>query len=207
MHLLLTDHLICARCGPGFGLILLADRLEDRRVIEGVLGCSNCRERYPVAGGFGELAPSPRTTEEGSYLDRADDPHGALQLAALLGVREGPGFLFLSGSAVRHADRLAAMIEGIEVVAAHPALRGDEESSGVTRLGVGATLPFRSGSLRGVAMEGASGAGRIEEGIRVLGVGSRLVLRGPDQGARERMDAAGLELVLEAEGVLVGELK
>ena len=61
MHLLLTDRLTCPRCGPEFGLVLLADRLEDRRVLEGALGCPNCRDRYPVRDGFGDLRPPPRT--------------------------------------------------------------------------------------------------------------------------------------------------
>ena len=43
MHILLTDTLTCPRCGPDFGLILLAERIEGRRVMDGHLGCANCR--------------------------------------------------------------------------------------------------------------------------------------------------------------------
>jgi len=207
MHLLLTDHLVCSRCGPSFGLILLADRLEDRRVLDGVLGCSNCRERYPVVAGFGHLAPSPIAEEPEEELDRSDDPHGALQVAALLGVREGPGFLLLTGSSVRHADRLSAMVEGIEVVAVHPGLRSDPEAPGVSRIQVGPILPFRDRSLRGVVLEGRRGEAGIEDAARVLVPGARLVLRAPGAEAVARMEGAGLALVLEAEGVLVGVLK
>ena len=32
MHILLTDALTCPRCGPDFGLIVLAEGVEDRRV-------------------------------------------------------------------------------------------------------------------------------------------------------------------------------
>jgi uncharacterized protein YbaR (Trm112 family) len=116
VHILVTDRLVCVRCGPGFGLILLADELEERRVVEGVLGCPNCRERYPVERGFGDLRRSPRAEEDSAEPPGDDDPEGALRLAALLGVREGPGLLLLSGSSVRFAERLAAMIENIEVV-------------------------------------------------------------------------------------------
>ena len=38
MHILLTDLLFCPRCGPQHGLILLANRLEERRVLDGWLG-------------------------------------------------------------------------------------------------------------------------------------------------------------------------
>lgn len=58
MHILLTDVLTCPNCGPEFGLILLADRVENRRVLEGTLGCANCRERYGIDEGFADLRPS-----------------------------------------------------------------------------------------------------------------------------------------------------
>lgn len=52
MHLTLTDKLTCPRCGPDSGLILLADRIRDRRVLEGSLDCADCMERYPIRGGL-----------------------------------------------------------------------------------------------------------------------------------------------------------
>ena len=55
MHIVLTDVLTCPRCGPSFPLILLANRVENRRVLDGVLGCANCREKYPVQDGLGKL--------------------------------------------------------------------------------------------------------------------------------------------------------
>ena len=48
MYILLTDALTCPRCGPEFGLLVLADRMEERRVIEGRLGCANCRSAFPI---------------------------------------------------------------------------------------------------------------------------------------------------------------
>ena len=58
MHLALTDRMICPRCGPGFGLILLAHEVRDRRILEGDLGCPNCRDQYPVRKGFADLETS-----------------------------------------------------------------------------------------------------------------------------------------------------
>ena len=60
MHLLLTDRLTCPRCGPEFGLILLADKLVDRVVHSGVLGCPNCRDAFQVEDGFADLRAPPR---------------------------------------------------------------------------------------------------------------------------------------------------
>ncbi len=207
MHLLVTDRLACPRCGPEFGLILLADELKERRVLQGALGCANCRERYPVDDGFGDLRPSPRTPQPREGLELGDDPEGALRLAALLGVREGPGLLFLSGSRVRHASRLAAMIEGIEVAAMHPDLRWEPETEGVSRIAIGERFPFYGGSLRGVVLEGEEGGERFDEGVRVLAPAARLVFYQPPDGTKARMRNEGMDLLMEAESVLVGVRK
>ncbi len=68
MHILLTDVLSCPRCGPAHGLILLADRIAERRVLEGILGCPNCRARYAIAGGFADLR---RPIDEAAAQDAA----------------------------------------------------------------------------------------------------------------------------------------
>jgi uncharacterized protein YbaR (Trm112 family) len=206
VHLLVTDRMCCPRCGPGFGLILIADRLVARRVFEGSLGCPNCRDRYPVEAGFGDLRPSPRLPVP-ERLDGFDDPAEALKLAALAGVREGPGFLLLAGDAVRHAPRIAAIVPGIEVVVMHPGVRGWPESEGVTRIQVGDRLPFETGSLRGVILDGADATDRFDEAVRVLEGGARLVLRSAVKGGVDRMEGAGLDLLLESDSILVGVLK
>jgi len=203
----------CPRCGTGFGLILVADGVEDRRVHRGFLGCSNCRDRYPVEDGFADLRPSPRDPVpegmlgEGARGEVDGDAEAALKIAALLGVREGPGFLLLSGPHVRHASRLAAMIDGIEILAVDPALRTVREQPGVTRMQVGVRLPFQVASLRGVVLHGEDGEALFDEGLRVLSPGGRLVYFAPPSSARARMETARMELLLEADTVLVGALK
>jgi hypothetical protein len=179
MHLLTTDRLACPRCGPAFGLILLADRVVDRRVLEGRFGCANCRERFPVRGGFGDfrvppvspLAEDPRAADPGP-----DDPEGALRLAAMLGITEGPATLLLLGGPARQAERLVAMVPGIDVVAVHPGLRERPEEEGVSRLHVGVHLPFFSATFRGVAMDASWAASHLDEALRVAVPGARIVV-------------------------------
>ncbi len=202
MHLLVTDRLACPRCGPQFGLILLADQMKDRRILEGALGCANCRERYPVEGGFSDLRPPPRVQFlEGDPIPDSS-PEDAFRLAALLGVEEGPGLLLLTGIWVAHAARLAAMIEDIEVVAAHPGLRGRTETAGVTRVDMGDRFPFFSGSLRGVALEGPKTSRDLAEPLRVLGPGARVVIRSPAPGVLEGLEEAGMEILLQTHSFL-----
>ncbi len=227
MHLLVTDRLSCPRCGPTFGLILMADDLRDRRVLEGALGCANCRERYPVRGGFGDLRPPPRgpLPEFGmsdsvrvgggsspvpdapvEHSTSPDDPaEAAFRLAALLGVREGPGLILLAGGWASLAGRLAARIDEIEVVALDPALHGAGEEAGVSRLTAGAGLPFFSSALRGVALEGAQLAEWEGEAIRVLAPGARLVVRDPPPGLSSRLEARGLQPLLETRRYVVAQ--
>src|SRR5688500_5224211 len=114
MHLTLTELLVCPRCGPPFGLVLLADRVENRRVLEGWLGCANCRERYPVAGGFADLRTGPGPAE--AAIAPAADANAALRWAALAGITEGPAFLLLLGASTSIAAGIAELVPRLEVV-------------------------------------------------------------------------------------------
>lgn len=51
MFLELSEVLVCPRCRPAQGLVVLADELEDRRLVEGHLGCPECERRFPVRHG------------------------------------------------------------------------------------------------------------------------------------------------------------
>ncbi len=221
MHLLVTDRLACPRCGPEFGLILLSDRVVDRRVLEGSFGCANCRERYPVRGGFGDfrLPPVSPLDEDPEAADPGpDDPEGALRLAAMLGVTEGPGTLLLIGEPARQAERIVAMVQGVEVVALHPGLRMRPEAEGVSRAhagtGPGERLPFFAMTFRGTALDAVRAPSQLDEAFRVTAPGARVVVGLPDPDAKgpsggraelvERVTAASREVLLETDRVVVG---
>lgn len=204
MHLLITDRLICPRCGPEFGLVLVARHLEERRVREGFFGCPNCREEYPIHDGVGDLRPSPRTRETAPPLAWSDDSEEALRLAAMLGVRTGPGYLLLAGPCAGHARSLAALIEEVEVLALHPGLASAGEVEGVSRVAASSILPFRSHSLRGIVFDGPAGALDLTEATRTLGAGGRLVLFHPTREAADEIRRLGYEMLLEEDRVAVG---
>ena len=154
MHILLTDRLTCPRCGPDFGLILLAKRLAERRVLDGALGCPNCRDQFPIEGGFADLRPPPRDPLATALPAEDLDIEATNRLAALLGVSEGPGTIALVGSVAVHAAVLADRLPEIEVVAVDAATRVEVERDRVSRLVTGVELPFHPWTFRALATVG-----------------------------------------------------
>jgi len=157
-------------------LILIADRIENRRVIEGSLGCPNCRDRFPVEGGFGDLRPPPRGSP--AHVPDITPPASpsAMEVAALLGLTDGPGSVALIGDMAGHATALTVLVPGIEFIGIAPGLRGWEEAEGVSRLTAGASLPFSDGSLRGVGLF-AEGEPRMAGEPSMAGELARVVAR------------------------------
>ena len=208
MHLLLTDRLTCPRCGPEFGLILLADRMEERRVVDGVLGCPNCRDQYPVGGGFGDLRPPPREQPSpglaGSPEPRPGDAEEATRLLALVGVAQGPGTIVLAGSPARHGRVFAERVEGIHVVGLDNDLGGWADVPGWSRLMAGSVIPLYSRSMRGVAVDGRLGRGAVAEAARVVAPRGRVVVvHAEEDEVAETLRGAGLQVLAVEDGTVV----
>lgn len=199
MHILLTDVLTCPRCGPRFGLVLLADEMAGREVVAGRLGCPNCREEYPIRAGVADLR-----------LDREDEPatvppaapRGAgwvERLAALLGVTRGPASLLVLGAAARDVDALADLLPFATVV---PARRAGGPGEGA--LVVGDALPLRDRALRGVALvDGEAPPEMLADAARLLVPGARLVVDPAVAGTAGEVARLGLNLLLDQEGAVV----
>lgn len=177
MNTALVDHLVCPRCGPPNGLLLLAHDVRDRRVHEGEFGCPNCRDRFPVTGGFGDLRPPPRGAEpEGSGAGCEDGAGGQAGTAgeAAVGGRAGGGDDAAvargdhGGDADARALRLAAALgvtQGPGVIVVPGSCR--DEAAGLARL------------VRGieVLVVGWGGRGVAADGVSAFVTGSRLPLR------------------------------
>lgn len=234
MNVTLVDHLVCPRCGPPHGLLLLAHDVRDRRVREGEFGCANCRDRFPVSNGFGDLRPPPRGAGQeggagadelaggagvageepsGRELGAESAPERALRLAAAVGVTRGPGLIVVADGHRGEAPHLAKLVRGIEVLvvgwggrglAAGGAGDGGDGNDGVSVFVTGPRLPLRDGTVRGVVADGASGEGMWDEGRRVLVAGGRIVITAATREAREWVRGAGLGVVLDEGGMVVG---
>jgi uncharacterized protein YbaR (Trm112 family) len=202
MDLRLTDILTCPRCGPEFGLILLADRVEEGRILEGAFGCPNCRERYPVVAGFGDLRVPPAPPLTGEAPQTLDD-EAAFRLAALMDLAEAGGWAILAGAGGRLAAALAALAVGVEVVAVDARLAGWDEQAGLTRMAAEGRLPFRDGRMRAVALTADVPESLLAEAARVVVPGGRLVLDPAPAGAASRLYAAGCHVLAAEAGTIV----
>lgn len=205
MHILLTDILTCPRCGPEFGLILLSQDMRERRVLEGWMGCANCRDRWVVSNGFGEFRVPLGEAGPAAPADppRAAEPEEAMRIAALLGVSEGPAYVLVAGPAARHAYAMADLVEDLEVVAVLPGLAHAAERKGVSRIAADTRLPFYGRRLHGVWLGGDAADALLEEGIRVLGPAGRLVLEPAPADADERLARAGMKVLARREDTVV----
>lgn len=187
-------------------MILLADRMEDRCVMDGLLGCSNCRDAFPVTNGFGDLRAPPRT---GEHPEGRAGSHGtpdqaeAERLRALVGVAEGPGTLLLAGSPARFAHWFAEAVPGVEVVGLDPDLVSWPEVPRVSRIMARPGIPVFDRMLRGVAMDGALGPRWIREAARVVAPLARVVVTDAPEDARATLLASGLKVLAEEGGTVV----
>lgn len=205
VHLLLTDRLACPRCGPTFGLILLAHRMEDRRVREGQLGCPNCRDTFPVADGFADLRAPPRGELPEGWAGSSPGESGPEgdRLVALLGLSGGPGTAALVGAPARHLQVVAGASGDVHVVGVDPDLEGWSDVPGASRIAALPGLPFFSGSLRAVAVDGRLGTPWLDEAARAVARGGRIVVVNASEGSSEALVSAGLAvLASDAETVV-----
>ena len=187
MNVDLIDHLVCPRCGPPNGLLLLAHDVQDRRVREGEFGCPNCRDRFPVSGGVGDLRPPPRGEGPEGAGGGEDADVGAaeraLRIAAALGVTRGPGLMVVTDAHRAEAPHLARLVDGIEVLVVG---RGGREmvAEGTAAEGVSAFVAGPAAAAAG--WRRAWGGGRWAGGRGVVGGGSPR----PD-GGRQARDHGG----------------
>jgi uncharacterized protein YbaR (Trm112 family) len=193
VNLRLTDYLTCPSCRTGSGLILLADQVNGRRIEQGVLGCPQCRARFSIAEGVADFG-------NGNGEERVEHAQ-ALQLAALLGVTEGPAMVLLVGGYHGTAGEVADLLQDVEVVVAS-ALVAPARHDGVSVLRVAHDIPLRDGSMRGVVV--ANGARHLlTEAARVCALAGRVVVHASSSHERATLLALGMHVVLEQNETLI----
>ncbi|HUE95694.1 MAG TPA: Trm112 family protein [Longimicrobiaceae bacterium] len=204
MHILLTDVLTCPRCGPNFGVIVLADRLADRWILEGQLGCANCRESYPIAGGVVDLRhPGVPAIEAVMGVDLQAEQ--AFRTAALLGVQAAKASILVIEPAGEVGAAIAELLPELHVLdlSIDAPFSDRPERGTLSRLRAGRKLPLRSRSLHGAAALGVKVEPMLDDILRVLVRGGRLVVDPAPVELTETLASAGFTVLLEQEGVVV----
>jgi len=168
----LVELLRCVREHEPTWLVATCDRMEGRRIVEGMLGCPACQTRYPITDGVADFTlgvEEPRTVAAPEASEG-----GALALAAWLNLAEPGGLAVLTGSWASAAHELAELAN-VHVLAldAPPNIGG---SAAVSVARVGASLPLREGVARGIALDETHASTRyVESAARALTSGGRLL--------------------------------
>jgi uncharacterized protein YbaR (Trm112 family) len=186
MFIELTDHLRCPAEHDESYLVLLPDRMEDRSVREGRLGCPVCGRTYMITDGVLDVggAGSP---DPGPTLLTAE------AATAFIGLSGPGGYLVLVGGPAAAWRDVAERNPGVALVAVNPpADVRDEPGLSVLR---GGALPIKSRSMRGVALGKPWGddPAWVREAARVVLPGLRIAGEGqvPDETVIELMAATG----------------
>lgn len=203
MLLDLSESLACPRCGPPQGIIVLVERMEGRRVLDGRLDCPDCEARYVLRDGVVEFDVAP----DSDLRVPPADPEDAVTVAALLGIQHGRGLIVVGSGLGQAAEQISSLCGGCEVVRLEPyglssdsiqsAERGPERGRGEVTplLGVPAgSIPLLSGKALGVAFEGEA-PDLLAEAARVLVPGGRVAVIRPGSGAATVFESLPFELI------------
>lgn len=187
----LTDHLRCTAPHPEQFLVLLPDRLDERRVVSGELGCPVCGRVIRLADGeadFGDGTPSGGETAL-----------TAVAIESFLGLSGPGGYIALVGSATSLAGMVGGLLPGVRLVLVNPAPGiPDSATASVLRAG---RLPLKTASMRGIVVgeDAADDPIWVGDSANAVLPGLRIVVAGGTP-----VPPTGVEVLAEGAGCWVG---
>jgi hypothetical protein len=195
----LTDHLRCPADHDEAFLVLMPDRLEQRSVLAGVLGCLICDRRFVITDGAADLTlpDAPHAPHADTRSFQGPEPSA---LHAFLGLSGPGGYAVLVGDVAEAWAGVAAAQPGVALVAINPPPTIPDAAPLLSVLHAD-RLPIKSRSMRGVVLGQGYGsdAAWVAEAMRVTLPGLRVA------GAGEEPCMAGLELLASADGWWVAQ--
>jgi uncharacterized protein YbaR (Trm112 family) len=199
MFIELTDHLRCPSDHDESLLVLLPDRIEERSVLSGQLGCPVCGRTFVLKDGILDVGNGVESQE--SRVESPAETASALEpdaITALVGLHGPGGYVVLVGSAASRWKEVAELNPGVAMVAINPDPSVlDAQGISVLR---GGRIPLKSRSMRGAVLGRpyADDPYWVDEAARVVLPGLRIV----GEGAAPPEDT--IELMASAGGVWVG---
>jgi hypothetical protein len=170
MFIELVDALRCPNKHEESWLVASADRMEQRHIVDGALGCPVCAAEFPIRKGVVDF----RRATSGSRPERSEGPAlaavQAMKLAALLLLTDAQGFAVLEGQWGAAAHELTAMVQTPLILVDPP--EGISGTPGVSVIRCDEEITLASGSARGVAADT-----RLESAIRIVRPQGRVVAR------------------------------
>lgn len=181
MFIEVVDAFRCPRPHELTWLVASADRLLDRDILTGELGCPVCGARYPILDGVADFrAAEARTPAPAAPAASPSElSERAIRAAALLGLTEPGGLVVLAGAWGEAAHEVAALVEGIHVLAVDP-LGTVSSGFGVSVARAPDILPMRPESARAIALDDAhAGAAFLASSVAALKPSGRLLAPAP----------------------------
>jgi hypothetical protein len=173
MYLELVDALRCLRPHQPTALVASVERVVDRDVITGTLGCPLCDARYPIVEGAVVFDPACRPPD---WLPAAGPPAGAAEtatrVAALLDLTDANGVVLLHGSWADAADAVSR-IAPVAMVLLNPT--GRTRADGARGLLYAPVAPLAPGAVRAAAIDGPADPALVESVVRAVRPGGRLM--------------------------------
>jgi uncharacterized protein YbaR (Trm112 family) len=205
VYIELIDLLRCPRVHEESWLVAAFNKMDGRFIIEGKLGCPVCSASFPITDGVADLRDSlDASIAAPSRLPAASDEDTALRVAAMLGLTR-PGSAVVLSSMPGSIAGLVAEMASVRVVGTN-SLGTEPEQENVAMIRSGDRLPFASGSIDAVMMGTGASSDEVEEGVRILRTGGRLVVTAdsPLRGNLKELARDDQFVVAESTGPLLG---
>lgn len=175
MFIELIDLLRCIRPHDETWLVASFNKISNRFVEDGKLGCPSCSVEYWIRGGVADFSAEvvlPECEDERKAAGHSREEL-ATRAGAYLDATEPGATIVLGGLWAYAAQKLSEMSE-VRVFALN-APNGVTESPTVGLVRVGSEIPLAAGSVAGVALDAWFPATIVESAVRVVRPGGRIV--------------------------------
>ncbi|MGH7669774.1 MAG: hypothetical protein ACRENQ_09805, partial [Gemmatimonadaceae bacterium] len=168
MFIELVDSLRCPHAHEDSWLVLAAERMDGRRVLDGVLGCPVCRRQYRIADGVADLRSdgSAAPATEAPRTPPSADAEQAVRLAAFLNLADGGGYAILVGAWTRYAAGLLAL-GGTHLLLVNPE-PGVIILTGTSGLLADSSLPLAPAGARALALDASASPAFVATALRAV---------------------------------------